>query len=123
MQNKLFTHRQSASCVSQSLSITQEIYKSFDYNRLTNTRGTFLGISIAFHKVRHEGLIFELKTYVVDGNLLKALENFLIGSQQRVVLNGQTSQLQNILTTVTQGSLLGPLLFLIYINDVPGRIT
>ena len=72
-------------------------------------RGTLHGISKAFDKVRHEDLI--VSCYVVDGNLLKLLENFITGRQQRVV--GQTYQWQNIFTGVPQGSVLGPLLFLI----------
>ena len=81
----------------QLLSITHKIYKSFDYNPPTDVRGTFLDISKAFIfkksflKVWHEGVIFILKTYSVDGNLLKLLENYLTGCKQRVVLNGQTS--------------------------------
>ena len=53
-------------------------------------RGTFLDISKAFDKVWHKGLIFKLKTYRVEGNLIKLLENYLTDRQQRVVLNGQT---------------------------------
>ena len=79
------------SCVSQLLSITHEIYKSFDCHPPTNIRGTFLDISKAFYEVWHEDLIFKLKTYGVEGNLLKLLENYLTDHQQRVVLNGQTS--------------------------------
>ena len=68
MQNKLFTECQSGfipgdSCVAQLLSITQEIYKSFDCNPPADTRGIFLDILKAFDKVWHEGLIFKLKTY------------------------------------------------------------
>ena len=77
------------SCVLQSLSITHEMYKSFDYHPPTDMRGTFLDISKAFDKVWHEGLIFKLKTYGVEGNLLKLLENYLTDRQQRVVLNGR----------------------------------
>ena len=51
-------------------------------------RGTFVEISKAFDIVCHEGLIFKLKTYGVEGNFLELLENYLTDRQQRVVLNG-----------------------------------
>ena len=59
------------SCVAQLLSITHEIYKSFDCNPPADTRGIFLEISKAFDKVWHEGLIFKVKTYQINGDLLK----------------------------------------------------
>ena len=78
LQNRLFTPCQSRfmpddSCVSQLLSITLEVCKSFDCHPPTDMRGTFLDISKAFDKVWHEVLIFKLKTYGVEGNLLKLL--------------------------------------------------
>ena len=86
-------------------------------------RGTFLDISKAFDKVWHEGLIFKLKSYTVDGNLLKLLENYLTDRQQKVVLNGQKYLWQNIYAGASQGSALGQLLFLICINDLPDGLT
>ena len=71
------------------MSITHEVYKSFDCHPPTDMRGIFLGISKAFDKVWHEGLIFKLKTYGVECNLLKLLENYLTDRQQKVVLNGK----------------------------------
>ena len=125
MQNKLFTECQSGfipgdSCVAQLLSIAHEIYKSFDCNPPADTREIFLDISKAFPKVWHEGLIFKLKTYGII--LLKFLINYLEDRKQRVALNGQTSSWKNILAGVPQGSVLGPIFFLIYMNDLPDGI-
>ena len=96
LQNKLFTPCQSGfipggSSDSQFLSVTHEIYQSFDCHPPTDMRCTSLDISKAFDKVWHKYLTFKLKPYGIDGKLLKLLENYLTDLQQRVVLTGQTS--------------------------------
>ena len=80
-------------------------------------------MSKAFDKVWHEGLIYKLKSFGISGNLLSLLSNFLSERFQRVVLNGQTSEWRIIKAGVPQGSILGPLLFLIYVNDIPDNLT
>ena len=85
--------------------------------------GGFLDISKAFDKVWHDGLIFKLKSYGVEGELFLLLKNYLRNREQRVVLNGQTSEWKRIYSRVPQRSVLGLLLFLIYINDLPSGIT
>ena len=125
--NDLFTKCQSGfmpddSFISQLLSIVHQIQSSFDCNPPVDTKAIFLDISKAFDKVWHQGLLFKLKSYGVVGSLFCLLENYLENRKQRVILHGQCSSWKNIVSGVPQGSLLGTLLFLIYINDISNGI-
>ena len=70
----------------------------------------------------HEGIIHKLKRNGISGNLLSLLTDFLRNRKQRVILNGQSSSWANINAGVPQDSILVPLSFLIYINDLSDNL-
>ena len=120
--NNLLTKNQSGfrpgdSTTNQLLYLVSEIHDAFEDSKCLEVRAVFLDISKAFDKVWHEGLIFKLKQNGVSGKLLKIFESYLQNRKQRVIINGSYSEYSKIDSGVPQSSVLGPLLFLVYIND------
>ena len=76
-------------------------------------------MSKAFDRVWHEGPLFKLKRLGLSGKYYELKNSFLRYRQQSIVLNDQTSKWSPIKAWVPQGSILGPLFFLVYINDFP----
>ena len=89
-------------CIAQLLSIIHEMQTAFDNNPTFDVRGVFLDISKAFDKVWDDGLVFKLKPYGVEGELLSLLKNYLQNREQRVVLNDQTSGCRKVSSGVPQ---------------------
>ena len=110
------------STVNQLLAITHKIHSGFDQTPSRETRAVFLDLSKAFDRVWHAGLLYKLESNGISGNLLKLMRSFLSHRQQRVILNGQQSEWQEVSAGVPQGSVLGPLFFLIYINDLTDNL-
>ena len=102
------------------LSITHEIYNAFEHHH--ETKAVFLDISKPFDKVWHDGLLAKLRSSGISGSLLNLLLGFLSEHYQRTVLSGKSSDWRMIAASIPQGSVLGPLLFLVYINDLADNL-
>ena len=76
----------------------------------------------AFDKVPHKRLLEKIKSYGIVGPTLNWIEDFLKNRSQKVMVNGAGSEWENVTSGLPQGSVLSPILFVIYINDLPDTV-
>ena len=125
LKNSIITPHQSGftpgdSAINQLLSLTNEFGKALDEGK--EIRVVFCDISKAFDRVWHKGLLNKLENIGIQGSLLLWIKNYLTDRKQRVVIESAHSKWRTIKAGVPQGSILGPLFFIIFINDIVTEI-
>ena len=108
------------STVTQFLQVLHDIQKSVIKGEKVDM--VYLDFKKAFDKVPHDLLIEKLQSFRIYGNLLKWINSYLTKRQQRVVMEGKSSSWLEVTSGVPQGSILGPLLFIFYTNDMPLKL-
>ena len=111
---------QGRSCVTQLLTVLDSWTLTLDEGRNIDT--IYLDFAQAFDTVPHRRLLTKLRGYSVKGRILTWIEVFLTDRRQRVVINDNRSSWVDVTSGIPQGSVLGSMLFICYINDMPSSV-
>ena len=109
------------SCLTNILCFLEDVTKWVDEGSPVDI--IYLDLKKAFDKVPHQRLLLKLKAHGIGNGMINWIEKWLIDRRQRVVVDGEVSNWKSVLSGAPQGSVLEPILFLIYINDLDDDIT
>ena len=120
LHNSQHGFRKQRSCLTNLIEFFEGVTDCFDQTRTVDV--IYLDFQKAFDKVPHQRLVAKLRAHGIQGNLLRWIHAWLTNRRQRVIVKNTASEWSSVSSRVPQGSVLGPVLFLIYVNDIDNGI-